>query len=253
MSVILCVAQFQGVSGLPRDVVQNSFVFESGTLSAVLAIGPPAVIDFYNNLHTVVIGGVTFTQTTRIGAYIGSQIARGATAHVKSYDITANLDGSPHGTPVQDDVFTLPASFDTPFLPDEVAACVSYHGDFTGLLEVGAVDTAIPTDEAAIDEGAPATHTGRDRPKQRHRGRFYIGPLTATGTVATTAPCHLNSIFWNDLTAATAKALLGLTGANWRVWSRRDAAVYTVTGGFVDNAFDTQRRRGAKATARVIY
>jgi len=34
------------------------------------------------------------------------------------------------------------------------------------------------------------------------------------------------------------------------VWSRTDEAVYPIVGGYVDYAFDTQRRRGQAPVAR---
>jgi len=245
MAVILCTTVMHDVDGLPRDDTQSSLVFEAANLGNALAIGPPAVIDFWQNLHG--------TQITKIGAYIGAQVSRAVTTQVKTYDITTHLDGSPHGTPVQTDNFTLAAADVAAFMPDEVAICMSYHGDLTGLLEEGAIDTAIPSDEAAIDEGAPTTHTGRDRPKSRHRGRIFIGPLVYNSVISSSAPAKLTAQVQNDIKAAATGALLGLVGANWRVWSRRDAAVYTVTGGFIDNAFDTQRRRSVRASSRLNY
>jgi hypothetical protein len=45
------------------------------------------------------------------------------------------------------------------------------------------------------------------------------------------------------------------TGGNmrWAVWSRVNHAMYEVTGGFIDNEFDTQRRRGEVSTARSTF
>jgi hypothetical protein len=40
---------------------------------------------------------------------------------------------------------------------------------------------------------------------------------------------------------------------SWSVWSRKNANTKLVTGGFVDNAFDTQRRRGEKASGRQTW
>jgi hypothetical protein len=37
------------------------------------------------------------------------------------------------------------------------------------------------------------------------------------------------------------------------VWSRADAEVYPVVGGFMDNRIDTQRRRAVKASVRTTF
>jgi hypothetical protein len=80
-----------------------------------------------------------------------------------------------------------------------------------------------------------------------------VGPLSF-GAVSTSggAQCLVSTGLINALHDAGAR-LLGLTGANWRVWSRRNAAVYTVATGWIDNEFDTVRRRRIKATARTTF
>jgi len=50
MSVVLTTATMHDVSGLPRDDMQNSFVFEAASLAAVIAIAEPAVKDFYQGV-----------------------------------------------------------------------------------------------------------------------------------------------------------------------------------------------------------
>jgi hypothetical protein len=43
------------------------------------------------------------------------------------------------------------------------------------------------------------------------------------------------------------------TAPDWCVWSRSNHKVDPVIGGFVDNRFDTQRRRLETSTARVVF
>src|ERR1044072_7663612 len=173
MTVVLASVRFQDISALPRDTMTNDFVFTDSDLTSAIALVHTAVPDFYN---TTSAGG------QKVASFISKTMRRDVSTIINTYDITSHLDGSPHGSPVDVFGFTLAAGNSDFDIPSEVAVCLSYHGDLTGLAEVGATDTAIPTPEAAIDMGAPTTHTGKDRPKARKRGRIFIGPLTNAST-----------------------------------------------------------------------
>jgi hypothetical protein len=97
---------------------------------------------------------------------------------------------------------------------------------------------------------------GRNLPRQR--GRVYIGPLTkaaadvpnsATGIVRPT-PGLTNAIMESSKKLQS-EAING--GLNWCVLSQADGALKSITGGWVDNAFDTQRRRGEDASSRLTW
>lgn len=108
-------------------------------------------------------------------------------------------------------------------LPHEVAICLSFQGD-----RVSGV------------------------PQARQRGRIYIGPVDAA---AVTAAGYVSSTYYN-LVKDAGDALLtfsGTNGVSWAVYSRVDNASTIVTNGWVDDAFDTQRRRGRVATSRVLF
>ena len=90
-------------------------------------------------------------------------------------------------------------------------------------------------------------------PQARRRGRVFLGPWGATAnssgrpagalvTQITVAAATLKS---------TAAAISGVGG--WAVWSVTDQAAVEVDNGWVDNAFDTQRRRGVDATSRTTF
>lgn len=149
---------------------------------------------------------------------------------LRKYDISAHLDGSSAGPPV----LTTTGSWTTPSpttsMPNEVAATLSYHAEYT-----------------SIPEHAPGA-----RPRARYRGRLFIGPLgqNVVLTDSTTAEPSLGS---GPRTAfKNAGAALMATGF-WGVWSRKDAAVRVVTGGWIDDAFDTQRRRGNDPLLRTTW
>lgn len=110
-------------------------------------------------------------------------------------------------------------------LPSEVALCSSFQGTpASGLVQA------------------------------RRRGRVYIGPLaTAAVDAATGRPA---AAFLSALSVATdtlAESAAASTEYSWVVFSPTGGLLTTITNGWVDNAFDTQRRRGLAATARTTW
>lgn len=91
-------------------------------------------------------------------------------------------------------------------------------------------------------------------PQARRRGRIYIGPLDTSGMddqrpLATFVTNLANA-------GATFKANIeAITGGahRWAIWSHVDQEAVIVANGWVDNAWDTQRRRGLRATSRTTF
>lgn len=88
-------------------------------------------------------------------------------------------------------------------------------------------------------------------PQARRRGRVYFGPLggaaEASGRPGTTL---LSAV------VAFGAALLSesnLADWTWVVYSTVNNGGAPVTNGWVDNSFDTQRRRGLEWTARTTF
>lgn len=109
-------------------------------------------------------------------------------------------------------------------LPEEVAFCCS----FRGVLASGT------------------------NPRRR-RGRVYLGPLTqAVVAVGANSRTEVGTGFRTVVEEAiqAANAELTTAGNFHTVWSQTDEVNVTVTDYWVDNAFDTQRRRGVEATSR---
>lgn len=220
---VLIRAVMTGSSGLPADTYINDFAFRliaGGTpTTGELDDAMDAVDEFYN----------TVTASTRyIGGMISAAVDRGATHELQAYSISAG--GSP--------IYTRPwLGPDNPAvstnLPSEVAAVLSFHGDLTGVLE----------------------ESGATRPRARRRGRIYIGPLT-TGAVDGTADDPLINPLWvttmNQAANVMGDAALA-DGWMWSVWSRAANELYEIVAGWVDNAPDTQRRRGATSTTRTVF
>jgi hypothetical protein len=149
--------------------------------------------------------------------------------------------------------FTLPDPGSTGLLPDQLAACLSYGADLTGLFERGPVVTR-PTDEEGQDEGAPATHPARSRPAAQARGRIYFGPLS-TFALGGGAGDGIKAQVLTDLCHAAVDLVSNsASGDQWSVWSRVGAgAIRHITHGWCDARFATQRRRRDKAVERSLW
>lgn len=260
MSDYKAVAVLQPVNGQPKDVVTNSFHFSAD--DDVLAVAAAsAVIDFYNLQPIAGVGN----GSSAPGRYISEEISRALLASaLKVYKLPASP--GPVGSPIGIIPWTLVAAggLTSPNLssaganlPGEVACCLSMNADLTGLVEVGPVTSGLPSTESAIDQGAPATHSGKTRPKAHRRGRVYIGPFQtnclATQGPATTVQRPSAFLIQDLLDSANHNLGAGIIvrgGTALRVFSVRDWVGHDVTNFTVDDAFDTQRRRGTAPTSK---
>lgn len=109
-------------------------------------------------------------------------------------------------------------------LPSEVCVCLS----FQGLKAAGA-------------------------PQARRRGRIYIGTLGVNAN-------QLGMVKPAFITAVTAGAAAFKTAVTavpspvyWAIWSVTEEQAVPVLNGWVDNAFDIQRRRGVDPTTRTTF
>lgn len=144
-------------------------------------------------------------------------LSRAANAcRVDLYDLS---DPEPRA-PIADYTFTLDnAASGVTNLPLEVALCLSYH--------------------AAFVSGVP---------NARRRGRIYLGPFSTGASELTRPPDALI-----DLCVDFGEALwtpIGASDIEWVQHSETTGLSLEVIGGWVDNEWDTQRRRGRRATSR---
>lgn len=113
-------------------------------------------------------------------------------------------------------------------LPAEVAVCLSYHA-------------------------APVSGTSQ----ARRRGRLFIGPLSTSWLGASVSPdVRPDGTNINQLKGAAATMLAASNAAAtwaWVIYSPTDNLARGIVGGYVDNAFDTQRRRGGSPTIRTVF
>ena len=102
-----------------------------------------------------------------------------------------------------------------------------------------------------------ASLTGAPPVTARRRGRLFFGPLVATANHEATALANSSPQdgLVTDLAHACKRlADSTLTSLDWCVRSIHPAENFVpIVGGHVDNAFDTQRRRGPDATSRTSW
>ncbi len=219
---ILRVQAIQGrLTGLPEDDIVNTFHFEKATVvTADYATAAGHVKAFFDT-------------TTAPGLRMLQHTADQLTDHTLQLKVF-NLDDTIPRQPVHDSTYTYASTFyDTAeALPEEVAVTLSFQG----------------TPESGVNQA-------------RKRGRVFIGPLT----IAATNQSAEGRVFLSSTKATQMVEQMKKlrddsisSGVRWVVYSPTndglalDPAV-PVTSGWVDNAFDTQRRRGSNSTARVTF
>jgi hypothetical protein len=212
--LLLVQVRLENDSGIPRDAAINTFHF---------ATSNPSVAPTTTELDEIVAKVKSAYDTAQTGSsnslasLLGSALS-GAWS-MKIYDLH---DAEPR-VPIRD---TGPLATFTPgstSLPQEVALCLSYHGAFASGVN----------------------------PRHR-RGRVYFGPLSSSGLVTSTGlpSTSANSII--DTIAAVGSWLIQATASDctWEIYSPSLNSHTGVVGGYVDNEWDTQRRRGYRSTVR---
>lgn len=244
---VLAKVTLSSDTNLAADSVVNTFAFSNVddmtdfTLDSI----SEALQAFYRTIPT---GGLA-----PLADYLSpvlSNATLGSTVDI--YDITGKLAQDPVtgkmplvGSPAFTESFTLqaPAPGGVTPLPSEVAYVVTLEA-------FGREDAPVELDDDA-DFGAE-----RNRPKQRHTGRLYLGPLNSLCTQVVSGVCRPSAALRDTARLAVAQlasTVFGANGALLAVWSRKDGVLRTVDNVSVDDSFDTQRRRGEKASVRLRY
>jgi hypothetical protein len=89
-------------------------------------------------------------------------------------------------------------------------------------------------------------------PQNRRRGRVYIGPISTNCNVDG-RPTAITLTNLTDAAATLWDDIKQIVGHHWSVWSTVDQDMVHITDGWVDNSFDTQRRRGVQVTSRTTW
>lgn len=223
----LCQVTMPLYTGIPEDSIVNTFHFNWA------GGGDPDSLDWVflkNKIRDFYTAVFTNSGTAGMAPYV-NQTAVG----FKAWDLT---DPVPRAPVFSETYSGAAVQSGSSYLPSEVAICLSYHG-------------------------APVS--GLDQ--RNRRGRIYLGGLGSCGTAATSGtptvmPRPTSTIMNNMSTAAHDLLTIVAPGGAfvWVVYSPTLAAIVgppgdatPVVGGWVDDAFDTQRRRGQAASLRQIW
>ena len=216
MAILRAQVTFQHDSGLPEDVTMNTFHFltSSGDQVPIAQAIRDEIHDFYK---------VANPGTTTVLSSLFSSDLSGLWG-VKFYDLS---DPTPR-QPIYEFDFSsfVPGSS---ALPEEVALCLSFQG-------------------AAVSGANQA----------RRRGRLYIGPFFNTATVITSSgdPNVASNGLAQTMQSCGAFLLAASEAAadwSWAVYSPTNGSAVAVDNGWVDNAWDTQRRRGKAPSSRIVF
>jgi hypothetical protein len=215
----LAMAVFRPDTNPLSNSFVNTFFFGDTTPGA----DPDDVADSIKEVLDDFYGQANLPGTVTIASRMSSILDPAQTTY-RVYDLGQTAPRDPHVRTAA--VFT----FGSDALPNEVAAVLSYRSG-TGTTGGGSTD---PT----------------------KRGRLYIGPLaTIASTLVPTDQDVSISVLASNALAGGGDMLRDQTAEPlaWLQYSRKDDQFDFVTGGFVNNRFDTQRRRGADPTARTTW
>lgn len=236
LTVMHLVARLPHRSGLPEDIVEMTvnvrFPDEPSLLDRASAV------DKYIQFFQFGSGAVSQAPDE----YLSDALSRTANAaQILGYETTDLTGETPFGSPTASSSFTLGAALVGQELPEEVCACISYNADLTNV---------------PVSESNPSPPPAIIRPQQRRRGRLYFGPLVAQAGGDTNNVYRPTTAFMTDIGlsfAFLADEIASATTGELAVWSRADADLYPVVGGYVDNAWDIQRRRGPDPSTRITF
>lgn len=233
MSLVRAVVTFHHISGLPKDDVQNVWHFGTDPGGITTAISDDIIAKlkaFYQDAPTN--GGVGLVR------YLSGELNR-----TPGYDIdiyVKEIGEKDFGSPVDlDHGIAYEAEGAATNLPAETALAVSFHGNLADVPE----------------------EVGTTRPAARKRGRIFLGPLCASAQGAA-GHQNVHRPFADFVAAAANRANVlrlasdGVATWSWGVAHAASTANWTFTnvvGGWVDNEWDTIRRRGHAATARTLF
>lgn len=218
-------AIFHGVSGLPEDRFVNSWGFmnldlNNTPLGAAEMFG--RVLDaFY---FTAAVNGST------IAGFMSKHLVSANTEY-RVYDL-----GNP---PPRDPIIVTPQVALPPFsaadpLPEEVAVVLSLQGQNIGW------------DAQAVGSITPV-------PRKTRRGRLFLGPWGIAVMQSGTQGARVLPLLRDTIVDRANNIINSTENMSWDIISPTRLLSTKVIGGYVDNAFDTQRRRGKKETERTAF
>lgn len=203
-------------TGLPQDVVVNSFHFDAVQAQDSLT----EIVDMVRNFYNEGDG-----QVLAIDQYLSSHISRDAAqAMIRIYDW-----GLPKPRP--------------PLVEAELGLADAMHGN------------SLPLEVALCASYAAAPVAGI--PRARMRGRIFLGPFIANANVSSPGePGRPSANLISDIRDACIRLVTESSEEGlpkWSVYSRVNDELYQISHGWVDDEWDTQRRRQVKASQRLTW
>lgn len=218
-NVVRAQCIWSGPSGLPRDRYVTTWHFVRGSGSA-LSDAQEQADEVSERLREFWLENTSVGQS--VAAYLSPNVLT-AGLEIRCYDL-----GQPAGTA-------------NGSVPPREARIYNHEAD------VSALGSKNLPEEVAVSLSFYA-----DRNLPRRRGRVFIGPLS-DAAVKSSGPARVDNGFQRTLCAA-AHRLANEEGATdvmrMGVLSQKDQEIRQVTAGWVDDAFDTIRKRGPESTGR---
>lgn len=216
MAILRAQVRFNRTTNIPEDIVVNTFHFTTVTAAPTAADFTYVISElqaFYEDVPTGAAGPV--------GALL-SPVIPNSGHEIRIYNLSDSMPRPIRAT----GAIVLPTR-STSGLPSEVAMCLSWN--------------------AARTAGTPVGRT---------RGRIYLGPLVlgATQTTVIAGDIRPDTAAMTTLASAGLSLLTpgGVGDPVLVIYSRTDGQARPVVSCYVDNAFDTQRPRGADPTSRIV-
>jgi hypothetical protein len=228
---------------MTQQVLRQSLIFEvmeptmyRPTIDIIWeALGSASSVDIsgIDGITMTFLEGTVSAQATAMTAYMSKVLQTSGTClTINYYDITAHLDGSAAGSPIETTTHTWSTGPENEQqLPEEIACCFSYRADYGSAPEFG---------------------PGKTRPRASLRGRFYLGPfgILAAGENSNDAFAW-KSTFLTDALYAFNGLLGGYVSGSHQdqpvQWSRKTATVSHITEYAINNLPDRRARRELKA------
>lgn len=201
------------VTAVNEDSITNTFHFQ---------VDPGGVEGALSALDTALIAFYN-DATNGVGKHISGFQSRAANAcSIKWYRLA---DAKPR-VPVRTTLFTLVAPTGTTPLPRENAIVLSMSAQVVSGLN-----------------------------QKRRRGRVYIGPITTNALTEASGDMRVSASVRTGIAgrASALKAAALAANSPWSIYSTANASPSAVAQGYVDDAIDTQRRRGTRAVARSTW
>lgn len=226
------VVVWNSLTGVPADRQINTFHFTTTTPSNL----PSTVLELEAMRDAVIEFFTADTDRTTVGGAAGGEpltkwfagIVLSPTIQIRIYRCETEVAVGASAEPIivyEHTIGGLATMPNTQPLPEEVSCCASFMG--------------------TPDSGYPIA---------RQRGRIYLPTLLNQVLVVAGARTTVGLTTRQDIAASMKRLALEETaGIDWVVWSHTGLQAFPVTRGWVDDAFDSQRRRGPEASARTPW